>query len=238
MDTLTRGVTEEEGSQGVEAGGAAQVAWELLGWPAPPPGLAWLDVGCGTGSRAHVAVGDARALSVAGASFDQAVSGLVLNFVPQPARAITEMARAVRPGGVVAAFVWEYAAGMEMMRAVWDAAAASDPDAAALNEGRRFPLCQPGPLGELLSRAGLGAVDVRPIDIRTDGRNFDNDWSPFRGGQGPAPGYVASLDEPRQVCTIALCIPMYTIARLTAAWRKLRPENTRWRSSMISVPNS
>jgi hypothetical protein len=62
-----------------------------------------------------------------------------------------------------------------------------------LDEGRRFPLCQPEPLHDLFHSAGLGAVEVRPIDIATDFRDFDDYWQPFLGGQGPAPGYVGSL---------------------------------------------
>lgn len=145
--------------------------------------------------RAQFEVGDAQALPVPTATFDVAVSGLVLNFVPQPNQAIGEMMRAVRPGGVVAAYVWDYAGKMQLMRHFWNAAAALDPAAAALDEGRRFPLCQPGPLTTLFQAAGLQSVEVRPIDIATDFQDFDDYWSPFLGGQGPAPGYAMSLSE-------------------------------------------
>lgn len=153
-------------------------------------------------ARAHVVdkrvafeVADARALRYDDASFDAAVSGLALNFVPQPERAAAEMARVARPGGVVATYLWDYAGRMEFMRAFWDAAAALDPAAAALDEGRRFPLCRPEPLAALWQAAGLDGVEVRPIDIPTHFRDFDDFWMPFLGGQGPAPGYVASLAE-------------------------------------------
>jgi len=148
--------------------------------------------------RARFAVGDARALPYARASFDAAVAGLVLNFVPEPARAVAEMARVARSGGVVAAYVWDYAGEMQLMRHFWDAAAALDPAARALDEGRRFPLCRPEPLAALFRGAGLEAVEVRAIDVPTHFRDFDDYWAPFLGGQGPAPGYCMALDEGRR----------------------------------------
>lgn len=146
----------------------------------------------------QLGVGDARALPMADASVDVAVSGLVLNFVPEPPLALAEMARVVRPGGVVAAYVWDYAGRMELMRHFWDAAAALDPAALALDEGRRFPLCQPDALRQLFEQAGLAEVTLRAIDVPTLFRDFDDYWSPFLGGQGPAPGYAMSLDDARR----------------------------------------
>ena len=143
-------------------------------------------------------VGDAQSLPVDRASFDVAVAGLVLNFVPEPSAAVAEMTRAVRPGGAVAAYVWDYAGKMELMRYFWDAAVALDPAAIDLDEGRRFPICAPKPLSELFAQAGLRAVEVRPIDVPTRFRDFDDYWSPFLGGQGPAPGYAMSLTEDRR----------------------------------------
>jgi SAM-dependent methyltransferase len=152
--------------------------------------------------RAGFVVGDARALPLRDGVCDAAVSGLVLNFVPAPERAVAEMARVTRPGGTVAAYVWDYAGEMQLMRQFWDAAAALDPAARDLDEGRRFPLCQPGPLAALFRAAGLRAVATRAIDVPTVFRDFDDYWSPFRGGQGPAPGYAMALDEGRRA---ALC---------------------------------
>jgi SAM-dependent methyltransferase len=148
--------------------------------------------------RFAFAVGDARALPVATGAYDAVVSGLVLNFVPDPARAVAEMARAARPGGVVAAYVWDYAGKMQLMRHFWDAAVALDSAARALDEGERFPLCRQEPLAALFRGAGLRDVQVRAIDVPTTFRDFDDYWSPFLGGQGPAPGYTMSLDEDRR----------------------------------------
>jgi len=148
--------------------------------------------------RAHFDKGEAEALPVGSAAYDAVLSGLVLNFIPQPERALIEMARVARPGGVVAAYVWDYAGKMQLMRHFWNAAVALDPAALDLDEGRRFPLCQPEPLTELFRAAGLKDVKVRAIDVSTDFKDFDDYWSPFLGGQGPAPSYAMSLDEERR----------------------------------------
>jgi SAM-dependent methyltransferase len=146
-----------------------------------------------TDSRADFRVGDARSLPLPDGAFDVVVSGLAVNFVPDPARAATEMARVARPGGVVAAYVWDYAEGMVMMRHFWDAAAAADPAGAGLDEGARFPVCRPDPLRELWSGAGLTDVSVEAIEIATVFADFADFWNPFLGGQGAAPAYVMSL---------------------------------------------
>lgn len=145
--------------------------------------------------RASFEVGDARSLPFDTTSTDAAVAGLVLNFVPQPLLAVREMARVTRPGGAIATYVWDYAGKMELMRYFWDAAVALNPKAYDLDEGRRFPLCQPEPLRELFSQAGLHDVEVQSMEIPTNFRDFDDYWFPFLGGQGPAPGYAMSLDE-------------------------------------------
>lgn len=148
--------------------------------------------------RAQFDVGDAQALPFETAAFDAAVSGLVLNFVPQPARAVAEMARSTRPGGVVAAYVWDYAGKMQLMRHFWNAAVALDPAAYELDEGRRFPMCNLPALAGLFEAAKLRDVAVRAIDIATDFKDFDDYWSPFLSGQAPAPGYAMSLSEERR----------------------------------------
>lgn len=142
--------------------------------------------------------GDAVSLPYPDEAFDTVVSGLMLNFVPEPERAVGEMARVAREGGTVAAYVWDYGERMEMMRFFWDTAMALDPSMTNVDEGLRFPMCQPDPLASLFRDAGLGDVSVRPIEIPTDFRDFDDYWSPFLGGQGPAPRYAMSLDEERR----------------------------------------
>ena len=141
---------------------------------------------------------DAQALPCGDSEFDVAVSGLVLNFVPDPDRMVTQMRRVVRPGGTVALYVWDYAGKMQLMRHFWDAAAALDPAARNLDEGIRFPICAAAPLTDLFGKAGLAAVATRAIDVPTSFRDFNDFWSPFLGGQGPAPGYCRSLTAERR----------------------------------------
>jgi len=106
-----------------------------------------------------------------------------------------EMARVTRGRGSVAVYVWDYAEGMEMLRLFWQAAAEEDATAAALDEAVRFPLCQPEPLRNLFTSAGLRSVSVQAIDVPTVFETFDDYWKPFLGRTGPAPAYLASLGE-------------------------------------------
>lgn len=145
--------------------------------------------------RASFRAGDAGSLPLPDRRFDAVVSGLALNFVPDPRRAATEFARVATSGGITAAYVWDYAEGMAMMRYFWDAATALDPAAADLDEARRFPLCRPEPLHGLWADAGLDQVTLQAIEVPTVFADFDDYWRPFLGGQGPAPGYARSLTE-------------------------------------------
>ncbi|GAA1628065.1 class I SAM-dependent methyltransferase [Georgenia ruanii] len=156
----------------------------------------------GTDPRVRFAVADAAALPLEDGSVDRCVSGLVLNFLPDPAAAVAEMTRVTRPGGWVAAYVWDYAGGMELLREFWAAAVAVDPDADRVDERRRFPLCAPRPLAALFRSAGLGDVATSAIIVSRRFARFQELWTPFLGGQGPAPGYVGSLG-PRQRTTLA-----------------------------------
>jgi SAM-dependent methyltransferase len=148
--------------------------------------------------RAAFEVGNAISLPVNDNEYDAAVSGLVLNFVPQPEKMTSEMRRAVIDGGIVALYVWDYADKMQFMRHFWDAAAALDPTTRELDEGPRFPVCNPDALHELFQKAGLKEIETRLIDIETHFKNFDDYWNPFLGGQGPAPVYAMSLDEEKR----------------------------------------
>jgi ubiquinone/menaquinone biosynthesis C-methylase UbiE len=149
-------------------------------------------------ARARFEQGDGQALPLPGGALDVAVSGLVLNFVADPGAMLREMRRVLRPGSPVALYVWDYAGEMQLMRYFWDTAVALDPAARELAEGARFPICQPEVLATLFRDAGLEAVATRPIDVPTVFRDFDDYWSPFLGGQGPAPGYCMSLPEDRR----------------------------------------
>lgn len=144
-------------------------------------------------ARAVFQVGEAQALPVDAASRDVVVSALVLNFVPDRTRALTEMKRVARPGARIGFYVWDYpGGGVEFMRAFWQAATELDPGAADLTEDKRFPFCTPDGLRELVSGAGL-AADVTAIEVPTVFKDFEDYWRPFTLGAGPAPGYCANL---------------------------------------------
>ena len=147
------------------------------------------------GDHVHFDVGDAETLKDESETFDAVVSGLVLNFIPHPEIALAEMTRVARSGGVVAVYVWDYAEGMQFIRHFFDAAIALDAKAVEHDEGPRFPICHPEALRQLFEAAGLKDVEVRPIEIPTVFRDFDDYWSPFLAGVGPAPSYAMSLSE-------------------------------------------
>ena len=151
------------------------------------------------GGRARLQWGVAEALPLPAESVDVVVSGLVLNFVPDQAAALAEMTRVVSNGGTIGAYVWDYAGKMELMRYFWDAAVERDPDAAAFDEGPRFPLCDPEALLQRFSGPALSGTEVTAIDIPTPFASFDDYWQPFLGGQGVAPAYAMSLDEPERL---------------------------------------
>src|SRR6478735_2640852 len=144
--------------------------------------------------RMQFLVGDARALEFPDASFDKTLSLVVMNFVPAPARALEEMTRVTRPSGVVAAAVWDYGRGMEMLRVFWDEAVALDGASASRDEGN-MPLCRQGELDTLWRAGGLERVEEQPIEIEMPFVSFDDYWLPFLGGQGPAGGHVAGLAD-------------------------------------------
>ena len=154
--------------------------------------------------RAVFLTGDALALPLAAGSADVVVSGLVLNFIPDTAAALRECVRVARPGATIAAYVWDYAEEMEPIRAFWDAAIALDPAASDLDEAVRFPLCRPDALRQAFSDAGVVAVANRTIDRTARFASFDDYWTPFLSGTGPAPGYCAALPDERREALRAL----------------------------------
>ena len=145
--------------------------------------------------RVRFEVGDAEALTADSETFDAVISGLVLNFIPHPELALAEMTRVTRAGGVVAVYVWDYADGMQFIRHFFDAAIALDSHAAEHDEGPRFPICRPDALRQLFESTRLQDVEVRPIQVPTVFRDFEDYWNPFLAGVGPAPGYAMSLSE-------------------------------------------
>lgn len=205
------------------------MADRFLDWIGARGGLAWLDVGCGTGAvtaeilrrtdpaavvacdpspdfanhtrrrfadaRLTVVPAGVDALPGTAGEFDVIIAGLMLNFTPDPLAAVRAMAQRLRPRGTVAAYVWDYSQGMEFLRIFWDEAGTMDPRAVELDEGRRFPLCQPDALASLFAAAGLHDVSTTGLEIPTRFASFEDYWEPFLGGTGPAPGYVSTLSD-------------------------------------------
>ena len=147
------------------------------------------------GSLANCRVGNALALPLEDASVHVTVSGLVLNFISEPEKALSEMRRVIVHGGTVAVYIWDYAGKMDFLRYFWDAAIELDPTASNLHEGHRFPDSTADVLKELFENARFVETETAPIEIATHFHDFDDYWKPFLGGQGPAPTYVLSLDE-------------------------------------------
>jgi SAM-dependent methyltransferase len=146
------------------------------------------------GDRAGFEVGDAQRLHFPDATFDAALSLLVFNFIPDPKKALSELRRVTRPGGRLSAAVWDYGAGMQMLRTFWDAAVQVDPGAEKLDE-KPMPLCRAGELSALWREGGLENVREQSIDIRMTFDSFADYWEPFLLGQGPAGSYVRLLDR-------------------------------------------
>lgn len=137
-------------------------------------------------------VGDAQALRFEDRAFDKTVAQLVMNFIPDHEKALHEMVRVTRPGGVVSACVWDYGAGMQMLRFFWDEAVAIDPGAAVKDE-RNMKLSRRGELADLWRRASLSAVEESQLSFAQQFASFDDYWAPFLKGAGPGGEYVRSL---------------------------------------------
>lgn len=141
--------------------------------------------------------GDAKRLRFPHASFDRTISLLVLNFIPDATEALREMIRVTRPDGLVAAAVWDYGQGMEMLRLFWDEAIALDPVSDARHE-RHMPFSRQGELTRLWRACGLADVHEVPLTIPLDFASFDDYWEPFLKRQGPAGTYVSTLPHDRR----------------------------------------
>jgi SAM-dependent methyltransferase len=146
-------------------------------------------------ARVGFVAGEASRLPFADGAFAGAAAQLVLNFVGDPVAAVSEMRRVTRPGGVIAACVWDFRGGLVFQRMLWDTAAGIDPNAAAVRD-RLFsaPLALPDGLPALFARAGAAPSETAPLTIRMEYASFADYWEPLLGGQGPVGGYAASLE--------------------------------------------
>jgi SAM-dependent methyltransferase len=142
-----------------------------------------------------VRVGPAEALPFSLGSFDAALMQLVLNFVDDPSASVAEVRRVVRPGGTVAACVWDDDGGVRMLRLFWDAAVAVDPSLARENKVMRFG--HDGEIGDLFEEAGLTEVATGSLEVQAAYVDFDDLWNPFVEWAGPVGQFCRSLDPDR-----------------------------------------
>jgi len=152
-----------------------------------------------TDSRITFRVGNALQLPAEAHDLQVIVSGLVLNFIPEPGSALRALRQALQPDGMIAVYVWDYAGKMDMLRYFWDSVVALDPQALPLDEGIRFPICQPDALRQVFEEVGLQQIEIEGLEETMVFTDFDDYWAPFLGGQGPAPGYVAGLGVSERV---------------------------------------
>lgn len=144
--------------------------------------------------RIAIEQADACALPFENESFDRALAMLVLHFVPEAGKAIAEMRRVTRPGGVVAAVVWDHYGGMSGMRMMVDTVAMIDEGGRQLRSRYCFqPMMQPGEMKRAFEQQGLADVEETQLMVRMDYRNFDDYWGPIAAGEGPLGKYVATL---------------------------------------------
>jgi len=129
-------------------------------------------------------------------AFDAALAQLVVHFMADPVAGLREMARVTRKHGVVAACVWDHAAGGEgPLSLFWDAVHELDPD---VDDESELAGAREGHLTELFEAAGLREIEETHLAVNVEHPTFEDWWEPFKLGVGPAGDYTARLDPERQ----------------------------------------
>lgn len=174
---LTQVLVDRLGAESVSAVDPSQSFVEALrqGWPA-------LDVQPGT----------AEQLPFADDVFDRALAQLVVHFMADPVVGLREMGRVTRPGGTVAACVWDLAGDDSPLAVFWQAARDLDPQA---DDESWFPGAHEGELAQLFDRAGLTEIEDTALTVSVSHPSFEEWWAPYTLGVGPPGAYVAGLDE-------------------------------------------
>ena len=205
------------------------LAVPFVEWTGVTTGHSVLDVGCGPGALTDALVqrlgasavsafdpsppfvaectrrypgvdvrnGRAEAIPFDDDQFDAAIAQLVLHFVTAPNDAAAEMRRVVRPGGLVAACVWDFDEGMQMLRHFWDAA--MEVDSGAPDEAKAMRFGRAGEVADLFQAAELVEIEETTITVNATYANFDELWSGFLAGIGPAGAYCNSLTDAQRV---------------------------------------
>jgi SAM-dependent methyltransferase len=160
----------------------------------------------------------AEALPFDDRSFDVALAQLVVHFMKDPVAGLKEMGRVVKPGGVVAACVWDHAGDQSPLTAFWEAVRATSPGARGESE---LAGARQGHLAELFAQAGLRAIEETVLEVRVEHPSFEEWWEPFTLGVGPAGAYVARLaprdrERLRERCRELLPPAPFTLA--ARAW--------------------
>ena len=157
---------------------------------------------------------DATALPFADETFDRALALLVLHFVPEAGKAVAEMGRVVRPGGVVAAVVWDHYGGMPGFRMMVDTVAALSESGRQMRSRFCFqPMMQPGEMKQSFIEQSLADVTETQLTIRMDYENFDDYWAPIAAGEGPLGKYMTTLDAAEQTRVEAAVRDAYQAGR-------------------------
>jgi SAM-dependent methyltransferase len=160
----------------------------------------------------------AERLPFADRSFDAALAQLAVHFMKDPIAGLTEMDRVTRPGGVVAACVWDHGGSQGPLRLFWDAARAMDPD---VDDESNRPGTREGQLAELFQAAGLRDIQATALAVRLEHVSFEAWWEPFTRGVGPAGAYLAGLDEDRRTELRDRCrrrVPVEPFVTTAVAW--------------------
>jgi SAM-dependent methyltransferase len=160
----------------------------------------------------------AEHLPFADGAFDAAIAQLVVHFMADPIAGLAEMARVTRPGGVVAACVWDHAGGQGPLSVFWDTARGLDPD---VHDESGLAGAREGHLASLLEAAGLHDIEQAIVSASLEHASFEDWWEPFTRGVGPAGSYIAGLDARRQAELREACrsvIPEAPFVVTARAW--------------------